>query len=89
MNKFDQKKLREEEEMRAKEGQPDNDGWITVTKQLELFLYFLRNLWCLTLSSNITVVNMQQEQKPWRRKLWQKKNKNKKIRSSSISIHSK
>lgn len=33
MKEFDSKKAKEEEEMRNKEGQPDEEGWITVTKQ--------------------------------------------------------
>lgn len=33
MSDFDQKKQVEEENMRLKDGQPDDDGWITVTKQ--------------------------------------------------------
>lgn len=32
MKEFDDRKKREEEEEKLKEGQPDNDGWITVTK---------------------------------------------------------
>lgn len=33
MKEFDAKKQKEEEELRAKEGEPDEEGWITVTKQ--------------------------------------------------------
>ena len=33
MKQFDLSKTREEEEEKLKEGQPDDDGWITVTKQ--------------------------------------------------------
>lgn len=33
MSDFDQKKQVEEENMRLTEGKPDDDGWITVTKQ--------------------------------------------------------
>ncbi len=33
MSEFDTRKEREEEEAKLKEGQPDNEGWITVTKQ--------------------------------------------------------
>lgn len=33
MKEFDDRKKREEEEGKLKEGQPDDDGWITVTKQ--------------------------------------------------------
>jgi hypothetical protein len=33
MSEFDSRKEREEEEAKLKEGQPDNEGWITVTKQ--------------------------------------------------------
>lgn len=40
MSEFDQKKQKEEEEMRMKEGQPDEDGWITVTKQYILITLF-------------------------------------------------
>lgn len=33
MSEFDTRKEREEEEAKLKEGQPDDEGWITVTKQ--------------------------------------------------------
>lgn len=41
MKEFDDRKKREEEEEKLKEGQPDNDGWITVTKQQVLRFFFL------------------------------------------------
>lgn len=37
MEEFDKRKEREEKEEKLKEGQPDDDGWITVTKQ-QVFL---------------------------------------------------
>jgi hypothetical protein len=33
MQKFDAMKAKEDEEMRMKDGEPDAEGWITVTKQ--------------------------------------------------------
>jgi len=33
MQQFDARKAIEDEYMRMKDGQPDADGWITVTKQ--------------------------------------------------------
>lgn len=33
IEKYDAKKALEDHEMRMKEGQPDEEGWITVTKQ--------------------------------------------------------
>jgi hypothetical protein len=39
MEEFDKRKEREEKEEKLKEGQPDDDGWITVTKQQVFWLY--------------------------------------------------
>lgn len=33
MKSFDKKKEMEEEKLKAKEGEPDDEGWVTVTKQ--------------------------------------------------------
>lgn len=33
MEEFDRKKQKEDEKLRMKEGEPDDEGWVTVTKQ--------------------------------------------------------
>ncbi len=38
MKEFDERKQREEEQEKLKEGQPDDEGWITVTKQYVITL---------------------------------------------------
>ena len=42
MSEFDKRKQQEEEDAKLKEGQPDDDGWITVTKQQVFFFKHFR-----------------------------------------------